>query len=183
MLSSEQVLIVAGYASLGELLRLVASTTERQKRIRVIFGEEPFQTTKTRFVLGRNSFSDEVRDHWLTQGISLRLSGAVIRAKQMLSEGRLQARLQHGHVELHAKIYVGDAAATVGSSNFTDAGLRRKREGNARFIKHGEPKRYEETCSLAEVYWAGGLDYSVELHARRDRAPAPTTAAQVRLVM
>jgi hypothetical protein len=143
--ASEQPLIVAGYSALGELLRLVAAVTEKQTCIRILFGEEPFLTSRTRFVLGRNSFADEVREHWLERWISLRLSGAVVRAKELLTAQRLVTRLQRAHQELHAKIYVGDNAATIGSSNFTDPGLRRKREGNARFTKHGETKRYEET--------------------------------------
>jgi hypothetical protein len=166
--ASEQPLIVAGYSALGELLRLVAAVTEKQKCIRILFGEEPFQTSRTRFVLGRNSFADEVREHWLERGISLRLSGAVVRAKELITAQRLVTRLQRAHQELHAKIYVGDNAATIGSSNFTDPGLRRKREGNARFTKHGESKRYEETRSLAEIYWTGGEDYSDDLHQLLD---------------
>lgn len=164
LLLSREALIVTGYASLSELLQLASRCSEATPRLRVIFGEEPFPTNKTRFVLGRNTFSDELREHWLERGISLRLSGAIIRTKQFLDNGRLTARIQGPQQELHAKIYVGDAAVTVGSSNFTDPGLRRKREGNSRFTRHGESKRYAEATDLAEIYWSGGVDFSRELH-------------------
>ena len=36
---------------------------------------------------------------------------------------------------LHAKIYIGDDAATLGSSNFTNPGLRGQLEANARFVR------------------------------------------------
>lgn len=169
LLGSERALIVAGYASLAELLRLVGGIKDRPSRVRVILGAEPFPTSRRRFVLGRNTFSDEVRDYWLEQGISLRLSGAIIRAKQLLAEGRLDVRLQHGSQELHAKIFIGDGAATLGSSNFTDPGLRHKREANARFRRlSGDRKRYDELHDLAEIYWAGGADFNAALQTLLD---------------
>ena len=50
------------------------------------------------------------------------------------------------------KIYVGDDAATIGSSNFTDAGLRSQFEANARFERAKDRKRFEETATLADNY-------------------------------
>jgi phosphatidylserine/phosphatidylglycerophosphate/cardiolipin synthase-like enzyme len=64
---------------------------------------------------------------------------------------------------MHAKIYVGEFAATVGSSNFTDAGLASQFEANARFERSQEMDRYAETSMIAENYWKVGEPWVEEL--------------------
>ena len=64
---------------------------------------------------------------------------------------------------LHAKIFVGDDAATVGSSNFTEPGLRTQLEANARFGSGKDKKRYDELVQIAENYWELGRDYNDQL--------------------
>jgi hypothetical protein len=53
-------------------------------------------------------------------------------------------------------VYVGSEAATVGSSNFTDAGLSSQIEANARFERRTEPQRYSELVQVAENLWSAG---------------------------
>jgi superfamily II DNA or RNA helicase len=64
---------------------------------------------------------------------------------------------------LHAKIYLGDDAATVGSSNFTANGLGSQLEANARFSAGKEAMRYRELRNIAENFWQLGTDYSADL--------------------
>lgn len=70
---------------------------------------------------------------------------------------------------LHAKIFVGDEAATVGSSNFTEPGMRSQLEANARFSLTKDSKRYRELKQIAENYWELGRDYNDQLIALLER--------------
>lgn len=56
-------------------------------------------------------------------------------------------------------------AATMGSSNFTDAGLSSHFEANTRFERQDEPNRFADTKALAENYWQAGVDWSAEMRA------------------
>ena len=70
--------------------------------------------------------------------------------------------LSTGNTRLHAKIYVGETAATVGSSNFTRAGLSRQIEANARFTTEAEPDRFDALSQIAENYWHVGSSWNDE---------------------
>ena len=111
-------------------------------------------------------FAEEARHYWLEErGVSLRLSARIVQAIEALDSGRLVCRYLHGSSRLHAKIYLGRAAATLGSSNFTSAGLSDQVEVNARFEHGSEPDRYEELSAIAENLWSAGSDWSAELRA------------------
>ncbi len=61
---------------------------------------------------------------------------------------------------LHAKIYVGATAATVGSSNFTGAGLSYQFEANARFAASEDRARFSELEQIASNYWEAGTSWT-----------------------
>jgi hypothetical protein len=54
---------------------------------------------------------------------------------------------------MHAKLYIGEDAATIGSSNFTGAGLIHQLEANARFDRRIEATRYFELVQITSNYW------------------------------
>jgi phosphatidylserine/phosphatidylglycerophosphate/cardiolipin synthase-like enzyme len=90
-----------------------------------------------------------VADYWLEQGISLHLSARVLVVLELLRSGRVEARLSADPGQpVHAKMYLGDGAVTVGSSNFSRSGLERQIEANVRFVAAsadaGERARFEE---------------------------------------
>lgn len=156
-------LIVTGYAALDRLIDFIAGVDE-STRVRVLLGFEPFPSQRESFEVGGQSFPREVQHYWLERGISLLLSAKLIHCIDRLKSGQVQARYLAGSdSRLHAKIYVGDQAATLGSSNFTRPGLDRQLEANARFSREKEPKRYAETVAIAENYWQLGRDYRAEL--------------------
>ncbi len=136
LVSSPRPLIVAGYSSIGEIIDFVATWDRGQdtSQARVVLGTQPFPSTRRHFLDPTAEFTEHARDHWLDQGISLRLSSKVIGTMQALDEGRLDVRVVAGEWALHSKIYVGEDAATLGSSNFTGAGLGKQVEANARLI-------------------------------------------------
>lgn len=161
-------LIVTGYTSLDQIIDFAGKFAEADtsETLRVILGSEPFEARLSRYEQSGHDFSDEVRDYWLSIGISLHHSAKLIKAIELIKMGRLSFRRagdkQRG---LHAKIYCSATAATLGSSNFTRNGLTRQIECNARFSSAGEKRRYRETVQIAENFWQIGYDYNDELLA------------------
>ncbi|SDI90963.1 PLD-like domain-containing protein [Frankineae bacterium MT45] len=157
--------MVAGFASIAKIIEFVAdSTAPRPRHVRVLLGTEPFATERRAFGSPAESFTKDVRRYWVEErGISLRLSAKIVQTLQALDEQWFEVRFVPGSERLHAKIYIGDHAATVGSSNFTEAGLRRNFEANSRFAAENDPKRFADLKHVAENYWIVGVDWSAEM--------------------
>lgn len=162
-------LIVTAYTALDHLIeRLPGLRTEGP--VRLLLGTEPTVSEGAAIRPGTPDFPAEVRAYWLARGVDLRLSAHVIAFIEALRAGRIEARyLERGGRRVHAKIYVGATAATVGSSNFSRAGLARQHEANVRFTAARDPKRYRELAHIAENYWALGTPYTEELIALAER--------------
>ena len=161
--SSEHPLIVAGYSSIDQLVDFVADWCQRgaKGQVRVLLGAEPYPSSKRDFSSKRASFTEEVQRYWLEErGISLRLSAKVVRTIEALKAGQLIVRSLQGGNRLHAKVYVGDQAATSGSSNFTLSGLSDQLEVNSRFTRAADPTRYDELARIADNYWSVSTDWT-----------------------
>ena len=131
--------------------------TEPQ-RVRLLFGNEPFPSQRDRFTLRPGRLDAEIRDYWLSRGISVARCADVLRARQFVEDGPVGVRIAGPKKAIHAKIYVGDDSASLGSSNFTDAGFSRQSEANVRF-ERSEKRRFEDARTLAEGLWTAGIDY------------------------
>jgi hypothetical protein len=89
----------------------------------------------------------------------------IVATIELIRSGRLTARYLGGEQSrLHAKIYAGDSGITIGSSNFTQAGLTRQIEANIRLTPK-EKKWFEEARTVAENLWLAGIPYDTELLA------------------
>jgi hypothetical protein len=169
LVAANEPLIVAGYASIAQLIDLVADWSDEHRSdgsVRVLLGAEPYPTARRNFSSSSARFTAEVRRFWLEErGVSLRLSARIVQALTAIDTARLSARFMHGSTGLHAKIYLGAEAATVGSSNFTSAGLSEQIEVNARFTASGEPDRHRELVAIGENLWAVGADWTAELRS------------------
>jgi len=165
LMASRDFLIVAGFASIAQLIELVGARSNMPApgQVRVLLGTEPFSTARVTFASPSAAFTDEVREHWIERGVSLRLSAKIVQTLTALEQGWFEVRFVPGRTRMHAKIYVGEFAATVGSSNFTDAGLASQFEANARFERSKEMDRYAETSMIAENYWKVGEPWVEEL--------------------
>ncbi len=160
--------IIAGFSSIGQLIELIAAwaNDQRQGSLRVLLGSEPFATERSSFASAETAFTEEVRKYWLEEhGISLRSSAKVLQAIDLLDAGRVRVSFVHGRTRLHAKVYVGAEAATVGSSNFTSAGLGDQIEANARFERASDPQRYEELVQVADNLWSVGTAWDDQFRA------------------
>ncbi len=153
---SDEVLLVIGFASLDKVIDLLAERSERMgaQQIRILFGNEPFPPGSKWSAISTKPLDDQIRDYWLQQGISPS-PAAVFRARELITQGIASVRIRR---RLHAKIYASASTAILGSSNFTEPGLRTQSEGNVRFDS-GEERRREDTRLLAESFWKLGKDY------------------------
>lgn len=160
--SSAGPLLVAGYSSLDELVGLLSAweRTDRDGQARLLVGAEPFETARRAFRSSRHSFSKEVNEYWHRRGFSVRLSAKVISVIEAVRDGRIEVRFMAGRRLVHAKLYVGDDAATIGSSNFTRSGLQHQLEANVRFPRRTDAARYRGTRLVAENYWAVAEDWT-----------------------
>jgi superfamily II DNA or RNA helicase len=163
---SDTPLLVAGYSSIAALIELVAAWRlargDRPGSIRLLLGSEPFPSQRAHFASAREEFTEEVRGYWLERSVSVRLSAKVIRTIEELDRGSLQVRVIPGPPALHAKIYLADSVATVGSSNFTDFGMAHQLEANARFEAATEPERFRELTTIANNFWTKGIAWDDE---------------------
>ena len=162
LLETKSPLIITGYAGLNQVIDFIAETDENQQ-IRVALGFEPFASHRDNYRLEGQDFSEEMRAYWMEQGISLLNSAKIVLCKQRLEKRSVLARYVGGSRRLHAKIFIGDQAATLGSSNFTHPGLKSNLEANARFTHSRDRARYDETVHIAENYWRLGRDYNEKL--------------------
>lgn len=166
LVESEAPLIVAGYAAIDHVVEFLARMPGGQRNVRLLFGSEPSPGRPERYGSGGRPFSQEVEAYWLARGISPRLSLKLIQAVERLEQGEATARyLGDSGARLHAKIYRGDRAVTVGSSNFTEPGLVFQLEANVRFTEAQDNKRFRDAVLIAENYWEAGTDYTAEFVA------------------
>lgn len=172
--ASTNPLVVTGFASIDKVIELVAALAERRThpRLRLLLGTEPFSSERVSYGSPSTLFEEDVRRYWIEdQGVSLLLCAKIVTAIQALDEGWFEVRFLPGSTRLHAKIYVGDDAVTLGSSNFTHHGLHHQYEANVRFHRTDgsggerpdERVRYDETRQVAENYWSIGTTWSERL--------------------
>lgn len=169
LLDSPAPLLITGYTSLDQIVSFLSACYERTndtpdafRSIRVLLGHEPNALAKDRIRLGDHALSEEIASYWLREGISIHLCGDVLSAIELLQGDRVKVRTSRDR-PVHAKIYKGESAVTIGSSNYSYAGLRGQIESNCRFSRADEEVRFKEAGELAEAIWTLGIDYKAEL--------------------
>lgn len=156
-LEAGPVLVVVGYAALAELIPFLSRQLGRPRPVRLLFGNEPFTRTRVTWPVASLSLADEVRQYWLEWGISILRSAQVLQAREVIESSQTSVRIAPRRRPLHAKVYLGESAVTIGSSNFTTNGLKYQSEANVRFA--APSARYEDARRLAEGFWRDGVDY------------------------
>ena len=80
-------------------------------------------------------------------------------ALEYVRRGNVNVRFPRANSPMmHSKIYVAQEASTLGSSNFTGAGVGKNIEGNVRF-PNGVAKFWKKGLDqLAERHWEQGVD-------------------------
>jgi superfamily II DNA or RNA helicase len=157
-------LVVTGYSGLDQLIQLINQRGEDKGVLRLLLGSEPSPSRQPTYSLKQQNFDAEVRAYWLKRGISVRLSGQLIRCAELIRGGYVQVRYPGGRHRVHAKMYCTVGAVSLGSSNFTEPGLNYQDEANVRFPA-SEKARFRETWQVAEHFWNGGIDANAQLLA------------------
>lgn len=159
-------LLITGYSSLEwivDFLAELAGSGLENKNVRVLIGFEPrVLATTRRSTTPYRSLPQELNDYWLERGISLHRSSQVIQALEVLKSETVAVR-RSGTNRIHAKMYAGDDAITVGSSNFSASGMKAQIEANVRFSREDEGRRFSEAIALADSVWHQGKDFTDDL--------------------
>jgi superfamily II DNA or RNA helicase len=152
-------LIITGFTSLSNLVDYFGSREfEKLQTTRILIGFEPN-------IRGRRKYQPvkldkEIKEYWLRKGLSIMAGGAVMRLIQKIEEGRITFRYRD---KLHAKLYVGDEYAVLGSSNFSKNGLTTQEEANFRVGKAINLEQYKSIQKIAENYFDEAFDYNEKI--------------------
>ncbi len=166
LVTAESPLLITGFASLDRLVQFASQWSKRRADgpIRILIGNEPFLNSTFNFKGPKASLSQQMIRYWVEERrISMLGSYLILLMIDLIREDRIQVRTSATYRMLHAKIYLADDAATIGSSNFTKSGLEGQIEANARFDRWNEPTRYAELSEVAENLWAESVDFSGEV--------------------
>jgi len=155
---SDELRIITGYSSMKEVIKVVKEFPD--SKIQIIFGNEPSPSSIKSSNNTPRNLSKEMVEYWLTRGISILDVDIVFDALQALQEGRIEVKIGCEKERLlHAKVYIGKSEAIIGSSNFSDGGLRSNREFNARFHV-SEGQRFKQINDFWKLTWFEGADFS-----------------------
>ena len=160
--NSENFLIITGFTSLSNLVETFGTTDyPKLKNTRIVIGFDVDERVSRKLV--HYSLQSEIKEYWLKQGVSIKLCGPILNVIEKIKRGELIFKVKK---RLHAKIYVGDEFAILGSSNFSKSGLTFQREANVRVGKNGkgeEKNQYLAIKLLAENYFDISEDYNNEI--------------------
>ncbi|WP_263788831.1 SNF2-related protein [Salinibacter grassmerensis] len=155
--SSEEFLAVTAFTSLEHLLSFFGENPTEGRQIDIVLGSEPSPATGGLYE-GTRPVAQQARDYWLRRGVSVLSGGGALRLLRAVEEGRVRF---HAAGNLHAKIYVGEEASVLGSSNFSGQGMESQREANARF--EAGSGRHREARQIAEGYLEDADDRTEEI--------------------
>lgn len=165
--ASEQYTIITGFTSLSHLVDTFGNQTfERLKKVRIVLGFEPMLKGRKQYETDIK-LSKEIKDYWLRQGFSITLGGAVLRLIELIDQGFIDFRFAD---RLHAKIYVGDHHAILGSSNFSKSGLSIQHEANIRVAESEEAvedveTQYKSIKKIADNFYNQAAPFNDEIVA------------------
>jgi superfamily II DNA or RNA helicase len=149
---TEEYLIITGFTSISNLIEMLGYRKfPLLKKVRVVIGWDPDERVSKK--LPHYSLPIEVRNFWVKQNVSIKLCGPIINMIQLINEGSIEFRSKD---KLHAKIYVGDTSAILGSSNFSKTGILTQSEANIRVLKKinsTENQQYESIKQIGEYYF------------------------------
>ncbi|MBI1184227.1 hypothetical protein GC194_08140 [bacterium] len=130
------------------------------EQVRIVLGWEPNRHGRKKYPL--IELKKEIKEYWLKEGLSIIYGGAVMKLIDLIKNGKIKFKYRD---KLHAKIYVGNTHAILGSANFSVNGLTKQEEANIRVDKteneHEKPQ-YQNISSIAEKFYDLAEDYNEE---------------------
>lgn len=160
--SSGTYLILTGYTSLEFIIDTFYNLkeTDNPKEITIVLGNEP-DRKPSRKVWGKVSLETEIKEYWLATGYSILKSSRIIRIIELVKNGKIKFKILNN---FHAKIYLGDNHAVLGSSNFSLSGMTFQQEANIRVARNSssklEQELYQNISLTANNYLQLSTDYT-----------------------
>lgn len=160
--NSENYLILTGFTSLANLIDVFgAAEYPKLKQLRVVIGFDLDERVSKK--MSHYSLPVEIKNYWVKQNVSIRLCGPILNIIEKIKNRTYDFRVKD---RLHAKIYVGDTTAILGSSNFSKSGTIFQAEANIRvesLTSNKEKEQYADIKRIAEYYCNNADDYNAEL--------------------
>lgn len=159
--NTTKILVVTGFTSLNYLIDFFADTNAYPKlrqdneSVRILIGFEPIWRERKKWK--RFDLATEIMDYWLEKGVSPAKSGAIIHLIELIKSKRVSFRIKD---KCHAKMYIFDSAAVLGSSNFSQNGLKIQAEANIRLKAGSNNHQYNDAKKLADYFWEQGTDFN-----------------------
>ncbi len=158
---SKEYLILTGFTSLSNLIDFFGSQEfEKLKKVRILIGFEPNMRGRKKYPMVK--LDKEIKEYWIKKGLSVMLGGAVMNLIDKINRQEIQFKFKD---RLHAKLFVGDNYAVLGSSNFSRNGLNEQDEANIRVCKNKlhEQNQYNDIKLIGESYWEDSVDYNQKI--------------------
>jgi superfamily II DNA or RNA helicase len=157
--NTTDLIVITGFTSLSHLVETFGITDYKNlKRTRIVIGFDIDERVSKKLI--HYTLLPEVKEFWVKQGVSIKLCGPKINIIEKIKNKEIDFRSKK---RLHAKIYVGDNYAMLGSSNFSKSGLVNQREANIRVGKENdstEQTQYDSIKLLANNYFELAEDYN-----------------------
>lgn len=158
--TSSEYLIITGFTSLSHLVATFGSNEfPKLERLRIVLGWEPNPYGRKTWPVVH--LDREIKEYWLKRGLSIIYGGAIIRLIELIKEGNVEFRYRN---KLHAKLYVGESHAILGSANFSKNGLQKQEEANIRVSGFTEDlteaSQYDSIKSIAEKFYELAAPYN-----------------------
>jgi superfamily II DNA or RNA helicase len=159
---SSNFLILTGFTSLSTLIDVFGSADyPNLKLLRILIGFDPDERVSKR--LPHYSLPAEIKNYWVKQNVSIRLCGPILNIIEKIKAGTYHFKSKD---RFHAKIYIGDHAAILGSSNFSKSGTIFQTEANIRVklsSSAAADDMYRDIKRIGEYYYSQGSDYNDQL--------------------
>ena len=161
--NSGEFLVITGFTSLSYLIDLYYKKPFLKNcKLRIVLGFEPIVRQRKRWP--KIDFSNAVKEYWIDKRVSPLKSGGIINLIEEIERGQVRFRVSE---KIHAKIYVGEQYATLGSSNFSLNGLKKQSEANIRVNSKGrsknEKQQYDDIRLIAENFYNESEDYKEKI--------------------
>lgn len=148
--------ILTGYTSLSYLIDCLGKTNDytENKKIKIVLGFDPNFRGRKRYHV--KTLDKEIAEYWLQKKLSILQGGSVINLIEKIKNNNVEIKFYN---KLHAKIYVSESTAMIGSSNFSNNGLKKQTEANLRVIKEEDEKSFTGIKTIADNYFIKASPY------------------------
>lgn len=155
LIVAKEFILLTGYTSLSHLIDTFGKDDyDDINTIRIVLGFDPNFRGRKRYHV--KPLDKEIKEYWLKKGLSILQGGSVINLIEKIKSGRVQVKFYN---KLHAKIYVSNKMAMLGSSNFSKNGLLKQTEANYRVLEEENESVHQDIKLIAENYFKKATTY------------------------